>query len=301
MYLCQSYMNISFNGIIEFVAVAETHGFSAAARKLGVNVSHISRKVAALEKELGVSLLARSTRTVRLTDAGQAYFARCQELVYGLQEANETVLDKQVELSGVLKVSAAGEFAEQHIAPLLIEFGQLHPKLTIEMDFNSQMVNFVDDAFDFSIRYGPMKDSSLIARKLTNRSLVAAASKHYLEVNGTPAHPNELTSHQCLMTNNSTWFFDNQGKPLEVKLDARWRSNSVRSVVLACERGLGIAYLPRSSFGDALKGGSVVPILAPFWNREIATWIVYANRNFLPAKARLAINFLLEKFEHWQE
>tara|TARA_R110002060_G_scaffold77044_1_gene88079 strand:- start:71 stop:955 length:885 start_codon:yes stop_codon:yes gene_type:complete len=294
-------MNISFNGIIEFVAVAETHGFSAAARKLGVNVSHISRKVAALEKELGVSLLARSTRTVRLTDAGQAYFARCQELVYGLQEANETVLDKQVELSGVLKVSAAGEFAEQHIAPLLIEFGQLHPKLTIEMDFNSQMVNFVDDAFDFSIRYGPMKDSSLIARKLTNRSLVAAASEHYLEVNGTPAHPKDLTSHQCLMTNNSTWFFDNQGKPLEVKLDPRWRSNSVRSVVLACERGLGIAYLPRSSFGNALKGGSVVPVLEPFWNREIATWIVYANRNFLPAKARLAINFLLEKFEHWQE
>mgnify|MGYP003666674589 FL=1 len=294
-------MNISFNGIIEFVAVAETHGFSAAARKLGVNVSHISRKVAALEKELGVSLLARSTRTVRLTDAGQAYFARCQELVYGLQEANETVLDKQVELSGVLKVSAAGEFAEQHIAPLLIEFGQLHPKLTIEMDFNSQMVNFVDDAFDFSIRYGPMKDSSLIARKLTNRSLVAAASERYLEANGTPAHPKDLTSHQCLMTNNSTWFFDNQGKPLEVKLDPRWRSNSVRSVVLACERGLGIAYLPRSSFGNALKSGSVVPVLEPFWNREIATWIVYANRNFLPAKARLAINFLLEKFEHWQE
>jgi DNA-binding transcriptional LysR family regulator len=294
-------MNISFNGIIEFVAVAETHGFSAAARKLNVNVSHISRKVAALEKELGVSLLARSTRSVRLTDAGQAYFARCQDLVYGLQEANETVLDKQVELSGVLKVSAAGEFAEQHIAPLLIEFGQLHPKLTIEMDFNSQMVNFVDDAFDFSIRYGPMKDSSLIARKLTNRSLVAAASECYLEANGIPTHPNELTSHQCLMTNNSTWFFDNQGKPLEVKLDPRWRSNSVRSVVLACERGLGIAYLPRSSFGNALKSGSVVPVLEPFWNREIATWIVYANRNFLPAKARLAINFLLEKFEHWQE
>ena len=96
-------MSFSFNGIIEFVAVAETQGFSAAARKLNVNVSHISRKVAALEKELGVSLLARSTRTVRLTDAGQAYFTRCQELVYGLQEANETVFDKQVELSGTIQ------------------------------------------------------------------------------------------------------------------------------------------------------------------------------------------------------
>ena len=185
-------MSITFNGIIEFVAVAETQGFSAAARKLNVNVSHISRKVAALEKALGVSLLARSTRNVRLTDAGQSYFSRCQELVYGLQEANETVFDKQVELSGTLKVSAAGEFAEQHIAPLLMEFAQLHPKLAIEMDFNSQMVNFIDDAFDFSIRYGPMKDSSLIARKLTNRSLVAAASQEYLSKHGTPEHPSEL-------------------------------------------------------------------------------------------------------------
>lgn len=294
-------MSFSFNGIIEFVAVAETQGFSAAARKLNVNVSHISRKVAALEKELGVSLLARSTRTVRLTDAGQAYFSRCQELVYGLQEANETVFDKQVELSGTLKVSAAGEFAEQHIAPLLIEFAQLHPKLTIEMDFNSQMVNFIDDAFDFSIRYGSMKDSSLIARKLTNRSLVAAASEGYLIENGFPTHPNQLIEHNCLMTNNDTWFFRDNGKAIGVKLDARWRSNSVRSVVLACEHGLGVAYLPRSSFGDALKKGTVVPVLEPYWNREIATWIVYANRNYLPAKARLAINFLLDKFKDWQE
>ncbi|QHJ13936.1 HTH-type transcriptional regulator PgrR [Paraglaciecola mesophila] len=294
-------MSFSFNGIIEFVAVAETQGFSAAARKLNVNVSHISRKVAALEKELGVSLLARSTRTVRLTDAGQAYFSRCQELVYGLQEANETVFDKQVELSGTLKVSAAGEFAEQHIAPVLVEFAQLHPKLTIEMDFNSQMVNFIDDAFDFSIRYGPMKDSSLIARKLTNRSLVAAASEDYLVENGFPTHPNQLIEHNCLMTNNDTWFFRDNSKTIKVKLDARWRSNSVRSVILACERGLGVAYLPRSSFGNAIKNRTVVPVLEPYWNREIATWIVYANRNFLPAKARLAIHFLLDKFKDWQE
>ncbi|GAC34622.1 LysR family transcriptional regulator [Paraglaciecola polaris] len=294
-------MSITFNGIIEFVAVAETQGFSAAARKLNVNVSHISRKVAALEKALGVSLLARSTRNVRLTDAGQSYFSRCQELVYGLQEANETVFDKQVELSGTLKVSAAGEFAEQHIAPLLMEFAQLHPKLAIEMDFNSQMVNFIDDAFDFSIRYGPMKDSSLIARKLTNRSLVAAASQEYLSKHGTPEHPSELAKHHCLMTNNTTWFFSHEDKRLEVKLDARWRSNSGRSVVSACERGLGIAYMPRSSYGDALKNGNLQPILAPYWNRDIATWIVYANRNFLPAKARLAINFLLEHFANWQE
>lgn len=294
-------MNITFNGIIEFVAVAETQGFTSAARRLEVNVSHVSRKVAALEKALGVSLLARSTRKVRLTDAGQAYFLRCQQLVYGLQEANETVLDQQVELSGILKISAAGEFAEQHIAPVLMEFAQLHPLLEIDMNFDSQMVNFVDEAFDFSIRYGPMKDSNLIARKLTMRSLLAAASQDYLDEHGTPSHPSELVQHHCLMTNNNVWFFTEANKRLDIKLDARWRSNSGRSVVSACERGLGVAYTTRSSFGNALQHGNLVPILEPYWNRDIATWIVYANRQYLPAKARLAINFLLDKFAHWQE
>ena len=294
-------MSKSFNGIIEFVAVAETNGFSAAARKLKVNVSHVSRKVAALEKEIGVSLLARSTRTVRLTEAGQAYFIRCQELVNGLHEANEKVFDTQIELSGILKVSAAGEFAEQHIAPLLMEFAQLHPGLSVEMDFDSRRINFIDEAFDFSIRYGPMQDSNLIARKLTDRSLVAAASDDYLAQYGVPLHPSELTQHHCLLTNNDTWYFKQKNQRIPVKLKGRWRSNSGRSVVEACERGLGIAYLPRSSFGKALELGNVQPILSPFWNKDIATWIVYANRHFLPAKARLAIDFLLAKFENWQE
>ena len=294
-------MSVSFNGIIEFVAVAQTQGFSAAARKLKVNVSHVSRKVAALEAELGVSLLARSTRTVRLTDAGRAYYTHCRVLVYGLQEANETLLDTQVELTGVLKVSAAGEFAEEHIAPLLMEFAQLHPGLSVELDFNSRRVNFIDEAFDFSIRYGPMQDSNLIARKLTNRSLVAAASHDYLAKHGTPGLPSELSQHHCLLTNNNTWYFNQANRGIEVKLQARWRSNSGRSIVKACKMGLGIAYMPRSSYAGALDDGSLQTILAPYWNKDIATWIVYANHHFLPAKARLAINFLLERFEHWQE
>lgn len=292
---------MTFNGIIEFVAVAETQGFSAAARKLDVNVSHVSRKVAALEQQLGVTLLARSTRKVRLTDAGHEYFSRCQELVFGLQEANESVVDEQVELSGTLKISAAGEFAERHIAPALVQFAQAHPGLSIDMHFDSHRVNFVDDAFDFSIRYGPMEDSGLIARKLSNRSLVAAASKQYLAQHGVPEHPSELNQHHCLMTNNNTWLFAENNKRVEVKLQPRWRSNSGRSVVLACERGLGIAYTTRSSFGDTLTSGHLVPILEPYWNRDIATWIVYANRNFLPTRARMAINYLLENFADWQE
>jgi DNA-binding transcriptional LysR family regulator len=112
---------LSFDGIIEFVTVAETQGFSAAARHLNINVSQVSRKVSALEHQLGAALFVRSTRNVRLTDAGARYYQQCKELVAGLEGANEELAGERVNLSGTLKVSASGEFAELFIAPLLIE------------------------------------------------------------------------------------------------------------------------------------------------------------------------------------
>lgn len=292
---------ISFDGIVEFVAVAETKGFSAAARHLDINVSQVSRKISALEQTLGIALFVRSTRRVRLTEAGLRYYNQCKELVTGLEEANEDLAGDKIELSGTLRVSASGEFAELYIAPLLMVFTQQHPKLSIDMNFNSSMINFTQDQIDFSIRYGKLSDSSLIARKLTDRSLIAAASPAYLADFGTPEQPSDLCNHSCLITNNNTWFFQENGETQEVKVHGRWRANSGRSIVCAASKGLGIAYLPSSSFGNALNDGSLIPILEPFWTSNIATWIVYANRNFMPARSRLAIEFLLEKFSGWRE
>jgi DNA-binding transcriptional LysR family regulator len=292
---------ISFDGIVEFVTVAESNGFSAAARHLGINVSQVSRKIAALERELGIALFVRSTRKVRLTEAGIRYYNQCKELVVGLEEANEDLAGDKIELSGTLKVSASGEFAELYIAPLLMAFTQQHPKLSVDINFNSNMINFTQDQIDFSIRYGNLSDSSLIARKLTDRSLIAAASPDYLAEFGMPTHPSDLSHHSCLITNNNTWFFQENGKTCDVKVRGRWRANSGRSIVSAASKGLGIAYLPSSSFGSALADGTLVPILKPFWTSNIATWIVYANRNFMPARSRLAIEFLLKQFEGWRE
>ena len=292
---------ISFEGLAEFIAVAETQGFSSAARRLGVSTSHVSRRVSALESSLGTALLARTTRKVRLTDAGLLYYRRCVELVDGLEEANETLSNQQVNLTGTLRVSAAGEFAEQYVVPVLIEFASLHPDLTMDIDFNSRMVNFVEEGIDFSIRYGRLADSGLVARKLADRKLIAAASASYIAKQGMPQHPQDLRHHVCLVANNDSWLFDTESGPVEIKVKGRWRSNSARSIVEACKAGLGITYMPKSSLGDSLRDGSLIPLLEPYGTSDITTWIVYANRKYLPSRARLAIQFLLEHFKNWNE
>jgi len=280
----------SFDGIIEFVAVAESHGFSSAAKQLGCSTSHVSRQVSRLEKRLGVTLLARSTRQVSLTDAAQIYYQRCRELVNGLEQANESLKTQQITLSGTLRVSAAGAFAEEHVAPALIAFSKSYPELTIEMDFNSRFVNLIEDGIDFAIRYGELKDSGLVARKLVDRPMAAAASREYLLRYGTPTHPTQLKQHNCIVTNNDHWVFENSNNTISTKVHGRWKSNNSNAVISACEQGLGIAYMPKSSLEKEFESGSLIPVLEDFWGRGTSSWIVYQNQRFLPLRARLAID-----------
>ncbi|QYK00787.1 LysR family transcriptional regulator [Shewanella psychrotolerans] len=293
----------SFEGIVEFIAVAESNGFSAAARQLGSSTSHVSRQISRLETRLGCALFARTTRSVNLTQAGQSYYQQCKNLLVGLKQANEEVSQQQLKLNGTLRVSAAGAFAEQYIAPVLIKFASEHPELTIDMDFNSRMVNFVEDGIDFAIRFGTLKDSGLVARKLANRDMMAVASPEYLAEHSAPKMPNDLKRHSCIISNNDHWLFHHPetDAELNIKVEGRWRSNNVPAVIAAAEQGLGIAYLPKSSFVTSLEKGSLTPVLAPYWTSGLTSWIVYQNRRFLPMRARMAIDYLIAHFKDWQE
>ena len=291
----------SFEGLIEFVAVAEGQGFSSAAKRLGCSVSHVSRQVSRLEQRLGSALLARTTRQISLTKAGLTYYQQCKELINGLEQANEQVSSQQFQVSGTLRVSGAGPFAEQFVAPVLMSFAEQHPNLTIEMDFNTRMVNFVDDGFDFAIRYGELTDSNLVARKLANRPMMAVASPDYLKQHGTPKQPAHLKNHQCIISNNDHWLFNNAGNAESIKVSGRWRSNNAHAVVMAAERGLGIAYMPKSSFKAAVQQGRLAPVLESYWGKGATSWIVYQNKRFLPLRARLAIDYLVQHFADWAE
>lgn len=291
----------SFDGIIEFVAVADTHGFSAAAKQLGCSTSHVSRQVARLEERLECVLFARSTRLVTLTENGTAYYQQAKNLVIGLQQANEQVNLKQVHLSGILRVSAAGGFAEHYLAPALMDFVSKYPELSIDLDLNSRMVNLLEDGIDFAIRYGELNDSSLIARKLVRRPMMAVASKDYLQKNGTPKHPNHLKHHTCIISNKDVWEFNINGNKEAIKIKGQWRSNNANVVLEACKKGLGIAYMPKSTFKVALDNNELIPVLAPFWGQGTSSWIVYQNKRFMPLRVRLAIDFLVQYFSDWDE
>lgn len=289
----------SFEGIFEFVAVAESGGFSAAAKKLNCSTSHVSRQVSRLEERLGSRLLARTTRQISLTENGEFYYQQCKQLVTGLQQANEQLSQQQYQLSGTLRVSAAGGFAENYIAPALMEFAKQHPELNIEIDFNSRLVNFVEDGIDFAIRYGELNDSNLIARKLISRSMMVVASPEYLKIYGIPNHPNQLKSHRCIIANNDHWAFNIEGTKQSVKVTGNWRSNNSNVVREACEQGLGIAYMPESTFTESIEQQKLVPLLDSYCIKGATSWIVYQNKQFMPLRARLAIDFLLERFAKW--
>ncbi len=264
----------SFEGIIEFVAVAEANGFSAAAKHLGCSTSHVSRQVARLEKRLGSVLLARSTRLVTLTENGAAYYQQVKGLVAGLHQANECLNQKQVHLSGTLRVSAAGGFAEHFVAPALMDFVSEYPDLTIDMDFNSRLVNLLEDGIDFAIRYGELNDSNFIARKLISRPMMAVASAEYLQQHGAPQHPLHLKHHSCIVANNDAWEFTVDDTKEVVKVRGKWRSNNANVVLNACKKGLGIAYMPKSTLKAAVDNNELEAILTPFWGQGTSSWIV---------------------------
>lgn len=287
----------NFEGIIEFVCVAERQGFSAAAKQLSCSTSHVSRHISKLEKRLGCALFARTTRLVSLTSAGLSDYHQCKDLVTGLQQANEQINSQQLKLVGTLKIGAAGTFAEQQVAPVLMEFALQHPELSIDIDidFNSKPVNFVEDGIDFAIRYGKLQDCGLVARKLLAHPMLAVASPSYLAQYGVPNHPSDLQAHSCIISNNDHGMFVAEQEQ-SIKVQGRWKRNNAQAVVNACEQGLGIAYMPQHNFLQATEQGRLMPVLNTFWRSESYRWVVFQDRRFLPMRARLAIDHLLAHF-----
>lgn len=286
----------TFSGSAAFIAVADTESFTAAARKLGVSTSHVSRQVGRLEEQLGSRLFARTTRRVSLTDIGVDYYKACRDAQQRLEEAAARARGEHSELSGHIRISAAGDFSETVVADALVQFAEAHPQLSIAMDFNTRVVNMIDEGFDFAIRYGQLKESNLVARKLIDRRLVAAAAPAYLARNGTPQTPQQLKQHQCLVSNSSRWVFQSSNQVHEVHVKGHWRANSARAVLAAARAGQGIVYLPETSLGSLLQNGILTPILQQYSQRIMPTWLVYPDRKFLAFRARKAVDFLLDYF-----
>ncbi|GAB2195922.1 LysR family transcriptional regulator [Sessilibacter sp. MAH4] len=286
-----------WESIEAFVAVVEMKSFSKAAEKLGVSKSHISRQINQLENRLDTQLLNRTTRAVSLTELGQTFYPTCKDMLNSLDEAERAIIEQQHSPKGLLRVSVAGLFAEEHITPAAIKFMQLNPSIEIDMDFTNRVVDVISEGFDLAIRSGTLQDSSYIARRIAPRKLVVCASPDYLSQRGRPSDIHALINHNCLMGTLQTWRFKEKGRHIDLRLNGNWRSNNGRALVKAAEAGMGVVQLPSFYVDQSIEAGLLQTILEENNPTDTGTWAVYPSNRHLSQKVRLFINFLADEFK----
>lgn len=202
----------NWEGLDEFVAVAECGQFTAAAERLGLSSSQISRQVARLEERLQTRLFYRSTRKVSLTEAGQTFLQHCQRLQDGREEALRAIGDLAGEPKGLLRMTCAVAYGERFIVPLINDFMALHPQLRLEIELTNRPLDLLQEGLDLAIRLGRLQDSRLVATRLAPRVMYLCAAPAYLQRYGRPHSLSELPQHNCLIGSSDQWLFQQEGR-----------------------------------------------------------------------------------------
>ncbi len=283
-----------------FIAVVEAGSISAAAERLDLAKSAVSRRLAELEAHLGVSLIQRTTRRLNLTDSGRAYYARCVAILADVDDAEAEVSLAHGALRGPLKVALPLAFGLLHLAPLIQDFMRLHPDVRLELDFNDRQIDLMQEGFDLAIRIATLADSSLIARRLAPIRHLVCASPGYLATHGTPRVAADLAQHACLAYSNvrdpALWSCTApDGMPLQVRVPVRLAASSGEFLLRAAIAGEGVVLLPTFYVCDALRAGQLQPILADHAWPELAAYAVYPPTRHLSSRARALIDFLVDR------
>lgn len=247
-----------WEGLDEFVAVAETGQFTAAAERMGVSSSHISRQVARLEERLQTRLLYRSTRRVSLSEAGQTFLQHCQRLQDARDEALRAVSDLSAEPKGLLRMTCAVAYGERFIVPLVNAFMADYPQLRVDIELSNRQLDLLHEGFDLAIRLGRLSDSRLVATRLAPRLMYLCATPEYLRRHGTPQSPAELGQFNCLIGSSDLWSFLEDGRETQHRVQGNWRCNSGQAVLDAALRGFGLCQLPDYYVIEHLRSGRLV-------------------------------------------
>ncbi len=281
-----------WEGLDEFVAVAECGSFSRAAERLRLSSSHVSRQVALIEERLQARLLYRTTRRVSLTEAGQTFFVRCQRLIEERDEAFLAISDLHSAPTGLLRMTAAIAYGERFIVPLVNDFMAQHPQLKVEINLTNRALDMVQEGFDLAIRLGWLNESSLVATRLAPRAMHLCAAPAYLEKYGRPHTLSELGQHNCLIGTSDIWMFQQDGREFAFRPSGNWRCNSGQAVLDATLRGFGLSQLPEYYLNDLLRSGELISLLEVTQPPNAAVWAVYPQRRYALPKVRLLIEAL---------
>ncbi|GAA5232549.1 LysR family transcriptional regulator [Verticiella sediminum] len=250
-----------------FVSTIEHRSFTAAAEALGLSKQYVSRRIGALEDELGVRLLNRTTRRLQATDLGMALYERAQSILAAVHETEEMLCSHSATVRGALRVSAPVTFGTLHLGPLVPRFMQMHPHVEVTLDLSDRHIDLIAEGYDMALRGGILADSSLVARRLALVCMEVVAAPSYLAQRPAPGHPDELGQHECLLYGQGgpvEWLFKIDGKPARVAVKGRLHTNNGEIVRDAALAGMGIACLPDFIIAQAVADGRLIHLLEPF-------------------------------------
>ncbi|MEO0820858.1 MAG: LysR family transcriptional regulator [Pseudomonadota bacterium] len=283
-----------------FIQVVDHGSVTRAAETLSIAPSAVSRRIKELEGRLGVQLLARTTRRMSLTEAGQTFYDRSVRILADVEEAEGEVSDASRALSGILRVAAPLDYGTQHLAPLLNEFAADHPALTVDLDLSDRMADLVGEGFDLALRIGALRDSTLIARRLTQMGMQVVASPDFIVRFGQPATPEDMADWPGLVYSGSEradiWRFTRpNGTEGSLQMQVRMRANNGSVLAEAARMGLGVALQPDFVVRRALDEGGLVSLLEDHRWPDLSLYAVYPQTRHLSGKARALIDFLSKR------
>ncbi|HSH97383.1 MAG: LysR family transcriptional regulator [Methylophilaceae bacterium] len=281
-----------------FVAVVEEEGFSAAAKRLKMSPPAVTRAIVALEDQLNVQLLIRTTRVVRPTDSGIRYFEDSKRILASIIEADESAVGINALPSGVLSVTAPVQFGKIFVMPLINDYLARYPNVSANCLFVDRVVNFVDEGMDVGLRIGHLPDSSLKAIKVGHISRVVCATPAYLNRYGTPLHPQDLRNHFLISATGVTqameWDFINSREPVSVKIQPKLLTNTIDSAIQALLGSHGIARLLSYQVADLLAEGLLVRILDDYEESELPIHVIHREGRYGSAKVRSFVDMAVK-------
>jgi DNA-binding transcriptional LysR family regulator len=288
-----------------FSAVVDAGSFVKAAEVLGLSKAAMSRYVGDLETRLGVRLLHRTTRRLSLTEEGEVFYARCKELLAGVDEAETEITSRSGTASGLLRINAPVTFGILHLAPIWGLFRGQYPQVSLDVTLADRVVDLVDEGYDVAIRIATLPSSTLVSKRLASTRMVLCASPQYLQTHGRPLHPAELAAHAVISysywSTKDEWHFAGPQGQVSVKTQPCIHTNSGDTCRAAALAHQGIILQPSFLVGSDLKIGALVELMPEYRSIELGIYAVYPTRKHLPPKVRALIDFLTEIFSHNHE
>lgn len=291
----------NFRGIASFVNVVSTGSFSAAAGTLGVTPAAVSKSVQILERELGIRLLNRSTRRLALTEEGELFFERARAAMLDLDNAVSAAIESKREPNGVLRVTSAAIFGRRKVLPLLSEFTNRHPKVTLDITLEDRLVDMQVEGFDLGIRIDVHPVGNVIARRIAPVQAVVCGSPSYFKKNPVPRSPSDLAGHNCFRFRSVgsrqvlKWEFERGKKNFEYEVRGNLILSDSAAICRAVVDGGGLGQIPGYLAAPLVTSGQLRPVLVNYLSRSRSIYVCYPMRKYVPPRARAFVDFLVEK------